>query len=106
MVSSNDAFFINCAHELAAAMLLTFYIVDNALYGMNIALQLIDAGAQIQAWLQKRVKTLWKKIDVRASIQTTTVYVCACYVCTVWSSVRMHWYTKLDTVNPEILTVI
>ena len=30
-------------------MLLTFYIADNVLYGIKIALQLIDAGAQIKA---------------------------------------------------------
>ena len=30
---------------LAAAILLTFYITDNTLYGIKIALQLIVAGA-------------------------------------------------------------
>ena len=39
---------------LAAAMLLTFYIADNVLYGIKIALQLIDAGAQIKAGLEYR----------------------------------------------------
>ena len=36
----------------AAAMLLTFYIADNALHGIKIASQLIDTGAQIKAGLE------------------------------------------------------
>ena len=38
--------------RLAAAMLLTFYIADNALCGIKIVLQLIVAGAQIKAGLE------------------------------------------------------
>ena len=34
------------------AMLLTFYIAYNALYGIKIVLQSIDAGAQIKAGLE------------------------------------------------------
>ena len=56
-------------------MLLTFYIADNGLYGIKIALHLIVAGAQIRAGLNSgRVKTLWKKIDAWASIRTNTVF--------------------------------
>ena len=43
---------VPCKLQLAAAMLLTFYIADNTLYGINIVLQLIDAGAQIEAGLK------------------------------------------------------
>ena len=38
---------VPCKLRLAVAMLITFYIADNTLYGINIALQLIDAEAQI-----------------------------------------------------------
>ena len=46
--------FSTVLHELGltAAMLLTFYIADNTVYGIKITLQLIDTGAQIKAGLQ------------------------------------------------------
>ena len=38
--------------QLAVAMLLTFFIADTTLYGIKIAFQLIDTGAQIKAGLK------------------------------------------------------